>query len=350
MEGITFTKSQLKIFWGTFLATFVMVSLQYLGVRVPNIISPLAQKNDVFETKIRPRIDRIENTYTLTRQTSFVPKAHANSAVDEASAYAVIDYDSGNVIIQKNLDQQLPIASLTKIMTAVVALDLSDPHEKFAVTEDAASQIPTKIGIKPGEKLTLEELLNAALLTSANDAVQEIKDGIDAKYGKEVFVEAMNEKADFIGLKNSHFTNPQGFDNVNHYASVGDLAVLTHYALTNYPLIDQIVKKDYTFLPANADHPQFDLYNWNGLIGVYPGAFGVKIGNTDNAGKTTIVASERDGKKMIAIVLGAPDITKRDEWAADLLDMGFLDMYGMEPVDVTKEQLTEKYSTWQYWN
>lgn len=329
--------------------TFLMVSLNLLGVSVPNIISPLARTDDIFETKIRPKLTKYTNTYSLTRRNSFIAKAHAGSEFENASAYAVIDYDTGEIIGDKNLARELPIASITKIMTTIVALDLADPGESFTITEKAAGQIPTKIGVVPGESMTLSELLHAVMLTSANDAAEAVRVGVDQKYGKEIFIQAMNEKAKHIGLKNTQFANPQGFDDPLNYSTTSDLAVLAHYAYTHYPLFSEIAKKDYAHLSANQNHKQFDLYNWNGLIGVYPGAFGVKIGNTDDAGRTTIVAAEREGKKMIAIVLGAPGIRERDMWSADLLDAGFEEKYNIPPVNVTKEELQEKYDSWEYW-
>ena len=160
----------------------------------------------------------------------------------------------------------------------------------------------------------------------------------------------MNEKAAIVGLKNTHFMNPQGFDDSQHYSTVEDLALLTHYALTNYPLIAEIVKKDYVHLEANNTHRQFDLYNWNGLLDVYPNVMGVKIGNTDMAGTTTIVLSEREGKRMLAILLGAPNVLKRDIWTAGLLDMGFEKTKGLQPIEVSESDLAAKYATWKTWN
>jgi D-alanyl-D-alanine carboxypeptidase len=232
-------------------------------------------------------------------------------------------------------------------MSAVVALDLADPNETFTVTERAANIIPTKIGVVPGEKMTLHELLQAALLTSANDAVQVIADGIDTKYGEAVFVRSMNEKAKFLQLKNTHFANPQGFDDPGNYSTVEDLAVLSHYAM-EYPEIADIAKHDYAFLPATVNHKQFDLPNWNGMIGVYPGAEGIKIGNTGDALYTTAVLAERQGKKVLAVVLGAANTLDRDLKASELLDIGFEKVANLKPVDVTEEQLRAKYATWHY--
>src|SRR5258706_13802462 len=154
--------------------------------------------------------------------------------------------------------------------------------------------------------MTLAELLHAMLMTSANDAAQVIQDGINTKYHENVFTRAMNEKALFLGLKDSRFDNPQGFDSINNFSSAHDLALLAHYALTNYPLIGKIVQKDYTQLPANQYHKLFDLYNWNGLLDVYPNVYGVKIGNTGRAGTTMVVGSQRAGKDIVVILLGAP--------------------------------------------
>jgi len=160
----------------------------------------------------------------------------------------------------------------------------------------------------------------------------------------------MNEKATFLNLHDTHFTNPQGFDDNDNYSSAEDLARLTNYALTNYPLFSTIVKKDYAFLPADFHHKQFDLYNWNGLLDVYPNSEGVKIGNTPDAGYTTVVVANRDGKHILAVVLGAPDVLHRDLWAAELLDHGYTETLSLAPINVTEEQLKEKYATWHYWN
>lgn len=344
-----------KIFWIGFVAGLLGVLLTKVGIHLPTIVSPIpfsfrAQKSNVLHDLL-PMLHQKKNTYNLKREVSLVPGVFASSLeADYASSYVVIDYETGKVLADKNSSTSLPIASLTKIMSAVVALDLADPSETFLVTDNAARIIPTKIGVIPGEKLTLSELLHAALMTSANDAVEVIKNGVDAKYGGEVFVRAMNEKARFLGLGNTHFSNPQGFDSKTNYSTAEDLAVLSHYALTNYPLIDEIVKKDYTVLSQNYNHKQFDLYNWNGLIGVYPGVSGLKIGNTEEAGSTTVVVSARENRRVLAVLLGAPGVLERDLWAAQLLDTGFKKLAALPDVSVTGADLKAKYATWHYWN
>lgn len=344
--NISFSQSQIKVFIATMIATFIMVALQLSGIKPLRIVAPVPEKTDTFFDVITPKLERVENTYSLHEEIDLLPKANAAAEYDDASAYAVIDLESGKVLAEKNLTKRLSIASITKVMTAIVALDLAEPSERFTVSKQAAAKIPTKIVVKPGEQLTLEELLEASLMASANDATEVIKEGIDAKYGEEIFLRAMNEKALLLDLEGTSFANAQGFDDSANYSTVEDLAILSHYALKHYPLISEIAGKDQSVLPEDSYHGEFEFYNWNGLIGVYPNVTGLKIGNTEAAGKTTVVVSEREGKSMLAIVLGAPGIVERDLWAAALLDEGYQTSMGFTPVNVTEEELRAKYRSW----
>lgn len=331
----------LKIFLMTLTAIFIIVSLQYIGVKAPRI---------ELKDTILPRIQEKANNFKLKKQTMLVAKSYAASYDYPLSSYAVVDFESGEILAEKAISQKLPIASLTKIMTAVVALDLASPGSIFTISKTATHQIPTNLGMIAGQKMTLEELLHALLMTSANDAAQVIKEGVNQKYHDNIFIDAMNKKATLLGLTHTHFDNPSGFDSDQNYSSATDLAVLSHYALSNYPLIQTIVKKDYQLLPKNENHKQFDLYNWNGLLDVYPGVMGLKIGNTENAGNTTIVVAERNGKKILVVELGADGFLQRDLLAGQLLDNGFEKVLNLKPIAVNEAQLRAKYSTWKYWN
>ncbi len=289
------------------------------------------------------------NTFYLLADSQNLNQSE-NMSYSKANAYIAIDLDSGKILEGKNISSSLPIASLNKVMTAVVTLDLASASDVFVTTTHAANIIPTRIGVIAGQKMLRDELLYALLLTSANDAAEVLAEGIDAKYGKGTFIKAMNIKAKSLGMKNTNFSNPQGFDSRLNYSSVSDLAVLAHYALSNYPLFKQIVKTDYHFLPQDNNHKQFDLYNWNGLLGVYPNILGLKIGNTEGAGHTTMVASERENKKVLAIILGAPGQLERDMWAAALLNEGFWRLARLTPITINNESLKLKYSQWKYWN
>ncbi len=348
LDTESFTKINYRPFIAGMIAVFVLKIFTIMGVEVPIFRSPVPETIEQFDV-VKEKLMQKNNNFTVQKSNSLIPAAYAAGEFDNASGYIVFDLTTGEVIADKNMSKQVSIASITKVMTAVVALDLASPEDVFTINEQAASQIPTKIGVVVGEKMTLEELLKASLLTSANDATEAIKEGIDAQYGEEVFIKAMNEKAELIGMKNSSFTNVQGFDNVDHYSTPEDLAILMHYALTQYPEIRAIVKMDYDLLPENTNHKQFDLYNWNGLLGVYPGSYGVKIGNTGDAGVTTAVAAERGGTHIGVVLLGTPGVLERDLWASQLLDRGF-EAKGFDPIEVTEEQLREKYATWEFWN
>ncbi len=347
---LSFSGGRLKVFLIPFLVVFIGVSMQYLGFQPLKLVLPIGNRTLDNMASVQPMLERYENTYSLKKSSGFIAQSHANENADysNARAYAVVDYASGEVITQKNISQPLPMASLTKIMTAIVALDLATTGDVFTVTQEAQDQVPTHIALQKSQQMTLEELLYASLLTSANDATHVIMEGIDEKYGEGIFIRAMNAKAEFLGLENTHFVNPQGFDDQEHYSSVEDLAILSHYALKYYPVFSTIVNKPSYYLDEATSHDGVYLNNWNGLLGVYPNVSGVKIGNTGRAKKTTIVVAEREGKKMLAVLLGAPGVLERDLWTAELLDVGFSEKYNLEPVKITKEELLEKYATWKY--
>ena len=346
-------ESFLKINYRPFIAGMIAVVLMKLVMLVgfqPIVFQTETQESVSVFDNLKPKLEEKVNSFKLKKSTSLIPQAYAASDYENAKAYAVVDLDTGAIITEKDGDIPYSIASLTKVMTAIVALDLASPDESFTISQTAADMEPTKIGVVAGETMTLNELLHASLLTSANDATEVIKEGIDAKYGEDVFIDAMNSKAAFIGMDHTRFANPQGFDDPNHYSTAHDLALLAHYAMNNYPLIREIVAKDYDFLPENEHHKQFDLYNWNGLLDVYPKTYGIKIGNTGEAGVTTMVASARGGKNIAVILLGAPGVLERDLWASQLLDVGYEQTIGLDPIVVTEEELRAKYATWQYFN
>lgn len=341
-------KSGFRAFWIAFLFATIFVVLEQVGVSFKNPLQTtsvsLESSKDIFQ-EIKNRLNKKTNTFKLHKKTSLVGTSLAAGEYEKAKAYVVVDFDSGEVLAEKAMSRKLPIASLTKLMTALVALDLALPSETFAAPTYIQEIIPTHIAIKPGERMTLWELLHASLLTSANDATEVIRFSIDQKYDNRIFIKAMNKKASLIGLKTTNFSNPQGFDNSLNYSTVEDFAILSHYALTHYPLIREIVEKDFWHLPKTSGHEEHDLHNWNGLIKVYPGVSGIKIGNTGWAGNTTSVVAEREGKKVLVVLLGAPGVLERDLWASQLLDLGF-EILGLPRVNITEQELLEKYQTW----
>lgn len=314
------------------------------------LASPLVAARSTLWDTILKKLDAVPNTFTLHSPVSFVPAAQAAADYENASSYIAIDETTGTIILEKNSHASFPIASLTKMMSSLVALDLAKPEDELTISQQAPTVEPTTIGVIPGQHMTVSELLHGMLMTSANDAAQATADGINQKYNADIFVKAMNAKAQFLGLQETHFANPQGFDDPENYSSAHDLAILASYALTHYPLFAHIVSEDYQQLPVSTFHKQFDLYNWNGLLDVYPGVTGVKIGNTADAGYTTVVSSTRDGHTILVVLLGAPGILQRDLWTSQLLDDAFANAFHLPPVGVTVSELEAKYQSWHYWN
>lgn len=334
-----------------------MVLLPQLGIKLqgstpttiyfnPGTSMPTPTPQPTKIKQLLPLLQQKPNRFQLHQSLSSNPNIHIQGEYSKSQAYGVVDLDNGKVLISQRFSTRLPIASIAKLMSAIVALDLASPDELFTVSEKAASMIPSKIGLKVGERLSVRELLAAMLLFSANDATAVIQENIDQKYGERLFVEAMNQKAQFLGLKNTHFANPQGFDDPEQYSSVEDVIIFTKYALDNYPLIKELVATDFLVLNKNIHHSLYRLPNWNGLLGVYPGVNGGKIGQTDAAGKTTVVTAQRGDKNLIVVVLGAPGSYERDLWAAQLLDLGFQSTLNLPPIGVTRSILKEKYLSW----
>jgi D-alanyl-D-alanine carboxypeptidase (penicillin-binding protein 5/6) len=261
--------------------------------------------------------------HPLLRQGTFKPLDDVD--LETLTAYLSVNADSGEVYTAKNATERISPASLTKLMTAMVALDVATPSARLMASGRAATQEPTVLGVKPGEIFTLEELIKATIATSANDAATIIGEEILRGYGgnEEIFVALMNKKAEALGLGDSHFVNTQGFDNQDQYSNAYDLARVAHYAYENYPLIRQAAATAYSTIEETEDHGFYHLPNWNGLLGTYPGVDGLKIGYTQNAKYCTIVTASHDNTSIIVIVLGAESIIDRDLKAARLLNFAF---------------------------
>lgn len=240
-------------------------------------------------------------------------------AVPDLSARAavLIEASTGQVLMDTAAHERLPMASTTKIMTALVALEHSDLEKPVKISEGAVGVEGSSVYLKAGEILTMEQLLSALLLESANDAAAAI--AIEVAGDIESFADMMNETAARIGLTDTHFTNPHGLDNAEHYSSAYDLARLARYALQN-PDFARIVSTYKTNIPLNGDEGIRVLINHNKMLKYYDGAIGVKTGYTKRCGRCLVSAATRDGVTMIAVTLSAPD-DWRDHTA--MLDYGF---------------------------
>ncbi len=234
-----------------------------------------------------------------------------------ASAAVLIEATGGRVLLDVNAHTRLPMASTTKIMTALVALEHADVAQTVTVSEKAVGIEGSSVYLKAGEQLTLEQLLYALLLESANDAAAAIAVALAGDI--DTFSEMMNETAARIGLTDTHFTNPHGLDDDNHYTTAYDLALLSRYALQNEAFV-KITSTYKTTIPLNGTEGTRVLVNHNKMLKTYDGAIGVKTGYTRKCGRCLVSAAERDGVTMIAVTLSAPD-DWRDHTA--MLDYGF---------------------------
>lgn len=218
-----------------------------------------------------------------------------------AAAYLVrID---GEVRWAANDTARLKPASLTKMLTAVLAAEALDPTTEVAVSRRAAAADGVRLGLRAGMRLPAEHLLAAALLRSANDACLALAERVAGS--EAAFVARMNERAAALGLADTHFSNACGFDAPDHYASARDLARLADAALAQ-PRIAAIVSRE-SGTARTSDGKLFRFDNTNVLVGRVEGARGVKTGWTKAAGRCLVAAAERAGTRVLVVMLGAPD-------------------------------------------
>jgi serine-type D-Ala-D-Ala carboxypeptidase (penicillin-binding protein 5/6) len=218
----------------------------------------------------------------------------------------------------------LPLASITKLMTALVVLERARPGEILTVPRFVSSVGESSIGLRPGERISVRDLLAAALIQSANDAAYALAAHVG--HGDvRAFVRLMNAKAGRLGLAETHFVRPDGLDASGHYSTASDVLALARAAMQR-PLIRRLVRLRRAKIAGGRS-----LFAWNDLLGSFPGMFGIKTGHTDRAGWCEVGAARRDGASVYAIVLGSPSRSQRNRDLAELLDWG-LDQYARATV------------------
>lgn len=238
-------------------------------------------------------------------------------AITGVAAY-VLEEPCGESLYELNPNTRVPPASLTKIMTGLVAVEHARLTDSVDITvngpELSLATDSTVMGIEPGMTLTMRDLLYGLLLVSGTDAAIQIAEHVAGDIPS--FVKLMNQKATAMGLTDTRFTNPHGLDDVSLYSSAHDMAIMGQQLLRNPDLAEIAGTRDYQ---PGWDGPA--LKNLNLLLGFYPGAIGVKTGFTDLAGQTIVGAAERDGRRVIVSVMGAQTEIYGD--AAALLDWAF---------------------------
>nr|WP_245850818.1 D-alanyl-D-alanine carboxypeptidase family protein [Paenibacillus herberti] len=249
-----------------------------------------------------------------------------------ARASALIDVESGRLLYSNSGDTPMLIASLTKIMTAITAIEEGDLTDTVTVGPRAVGKEGSSIYLKLGEKMKLQNMLYGLMLRSGNDAATAIAEHVGGS--EEGFVRMMNDKAAWIGLENSTFMNPHGLDQKGHMSTANDMAKLTAYALRN-PVFAEIVKTKVHKAPNPNDPWDYSWANKNKMLAMYDGADGVKTGYTKTALRCLVSSATRDGQQLAVVTLN-----DRDDWHdhSVLLDWGFGN-YKLKPLAQKGEPL-----------
>jgi D-alanyl-D-alanine carboxypeptidase len=231
----------------------------------------------------------------------------------------LVDLDTRMVMWARDPETMRAPASLTKLITAMVAVDDAGSLDRVVEVTPAATQIiPSVMGLSPGEHLTVRQLLAGLFLDSGNDAAEALAQGI---VPRDRFIRQMNLKAGSIGLTESHFVNPSGLDAPGHVMSAHDLAHVAAYLDAYYPQLAAIAATKDIAIPATAQHKAFYPHNLNLLLSRYPGATGLKTGLTGDAGGCMLGTATRDGRHLVVVVLNATLHSTDD--AITLLNYGF---------------------------
>ena len=241
-----------------------------------------------------------------------------------ARAAILVDSGTGKILYQKDPDLRLPPASTTKIVTALLTLESGRSLKELLTVSKAATRVPaSKLYLRPGQTLTIEDLLYGILLASANDASMVLAEGIGGSVDH--FAELMTKRANELGAVNSHFTNPHGLTAPDHYSTARDLALLFRYAMKN-PIFREIVQtkissvRSNTLVRKKTVARRISVRNHNRLLWNFDGAIGGKTGYTLAAQKCFVGAVQRNGVTLIVAILGS-----RDQWGdtKKLLEYGF---------------------------
>jgi D-alanyl-D-alanine carboxypeptidase (penicillin-binding protein 5/6) len=246
----------------------------------------------------------------------FAGPARAAAPQPNARAFYVMNAADGEVLASHNANESVPIASITKLMTVLIALKHLKPSDVVTVTGYAAQVGESRIPLFKGQRITVHDLLAGALIQSANNAADAL--AAAASNGDVPrFVGWMNARARVLGLRDTHFVRPDGLDAPGHLSSARDVAVLAQVAMHS-PVVRDLVR-DRTDTIENGN---FVVHTWNDLLGVFPGLIGVKTGHTNEAGWCEVAAARRSGYTIYAVILGSPTRAARNADLQALLAWG----------------------------
>jgi serine-type D-Ala-D-Ala carboxypeptidase (penicillin-binding protein 5/6) len=244
-----------------------------------------------------------------------VASAQAGAPPVSARAFLVENPQTGEILAQHHAWARVPIASITKLMTVLVTLDHAGWDDVVRVRSDAAAVGESTVNLRAGERITVGDLVKAALIQSANDAADALADYVGGG-DRGTFVAMMNAKAEELGLERTHFTRPDGLDAAGHLSTASDVTVLAREAM-RIPQIRAAVRQRTATIAGGRR-----LHTWNDLLGAFPGLYGVKTGHTAAAGWCEVAAVRRFGVTLYVTVLGSPSRSERNMELAALLRWG----------------------------
>jgi serine-type D-Ala-D-Ala carboxypeptidase (penicillin-binding protein 5/6) len=251
------------------------------------------------------------------------PAAAATPEVD-ARAYVVVNGATEEVLLARNAHDRLPVASITKLMTALITLSSTHPDDVVVVDRDAVGITGSTIRLRAGERLQVRDLLAAALIQSANDSAVALGEYVEARRGSP-FERLMSDWTKKLGLRDTRFVRPDGLDVAGHYSSAWDVTKLGLVAMRN-PVIRALVRQETAAVGGGRT-----LHTWNDLLGEFPGAFGVKTGHTSRAGWSQVAAARGNGVTIYATILGSPSRSVRNADLEELLAWG-MSRYAVVPL------------------
>jgi D-alanyl-D-alanine carboxypeptidase (penicillin-binding protein 5/6) len=259
-------------------------------------------------------------------------KSTGTDLVTDVKSAILMERDTGKVLYEKNSNEELPPASMTKIMTMLLIMEAIDQgklswNEKIRTSEFAASMGGSQIFLEPGEEMTVKDMLRGIAIGSGNDAAVAMAERIAGS--EKAFVEMMNEKAKQLGLKHTHFENVTGLPVKNHYSTAYDMAIMAK-ELLKYEDITKFTGMYEAYLRENTDK-KFWLVNTNKLVRFYPGVDGLKTGFTSEAKYCLTATAQKNGMRVIAVVFGAPTSKDRNAQVTKMLDYAF-NHYETHPV------------------
>lgn len=256
----------------------------------------------------------------------FMPSVYAEDLklAENAKSAILIEASTGKVLFEKNADERLVPASMTKMMSMLVIIEAIERgdlkwNQEIQVSENASSMGGSQILLETGEKMKVRDLFKGVAVASGNDAVVALSEAVAGT--EDAFVVKMNEKAKELGLKNTNFKNPHGLDTANHYSSARDMALIAKELVKHKKVLEfTSIYEDY--LRENTDRKIW-LVNTNKLVRFYDGVDGLKTGYTEGAGYCLTATAQRNGMRVIAVVMGEADSKTRNKEVSEMLDYAF---------------------------